>query len=147
MPQTACPIPPAHRFPAPLRRNAANRSMSECPSHCLTVRRSTHAHSDQVANVARNLCNQKFCGSSPARSAAAFRSSRKFILGLHPAVGKTIASDFKASQLFNNLGGLEKPTSPTCRFARLIDTHSRQSPSICTPEENSRSRGARKDCA
>ena len=64
-------------------------SMSECPSHCCTVRRSTPAHSDQVANVALNLCSQKFRGLSLTRSATAFRVSRKSSFGLHPAVGKT----------------------------------------------------------
>src|SRR5260370_8058402 len=59
----------------------------EWPSHCLTVRRSTPAQRHRVANVARNLCSQKFSSSSFARSATALRSSRKFNFGLHPAVG------------------------------------------------------------
>src|SRR5216684_8364214 len=63
--------------------------MSECPSHCWTVRRSTPAQSDHVANVARNLCSQKFSVWRFARSATAFRSSRKSSFGLHPAVGNT----------------------------------------------------------
>src|SRR5205807_7884404 len=64
-------------------------SMSECPSQCCTVRRSTPAQRQRVANVARNLCSQKLSFLSLARSATTFRSSRKFSLGLKPAVGKT----------------------------------------------------------
>src|SRR5580704_2329306 len=63
--------------------------MSEWPSHCCTVLRSTPAQRHRVANVARNLCSQKCLGSSLARSATALRSSRKFSFGLHPAVGNT----------------------------------------------------------
>src|ERR1022692_3439679 len=63
--------------------------MSECPSHCCTVRRSTPAQRHRVANVAPNLCSQKSSGFCSARSATAFRSSRKFIFTLHAAVGKT----------------------------------------------------------
>ncbi len=33
-------------------------SMSDCPSHCCTVRRSTPAQRHRVANVARKLCSQ-----------------------------------------------------------------------------------------
>src|ERR1700688_3053967 len=71
-------------------------SMSECPNHCCTVRRSTPAHRHFVANVARNLCNQKLSGSSFARSAIALRQSRKSSLDLHPAVGNTRAQPFDA---------------------------------------------------
>src|SRR5439155_23710829 len=86
-------------------------SMSACPSHNCTVRRSTPAHSDQVANVARNLCSRKFSGLSCARSAKAFRASRKSSLGLHPAVGKTsphVLSDFAfhAFRLFMSFAGM-----------------------------------------
>src|SRR5271163_4251777 len=86
-------------------------SMSECPSHCCTVRRSTPAHSDHVANVARNLCSQKFSLSNFARSATAFRPSRKSSLGLQPAVGKTrlqVLSDFAfhALRLFTSFAGM-----------------------------------------
>jgi hypothetical protein len=51
----------------------------------------------RVANVARNLCSQKSSRSSFARSATAFRQSRKSSLGLHPPVGNTrlqVLSDF-----------------------------------------------------
>ena len=34
-------------------------SISLCPSHCCTVRRSTPAHRHRVAKVDRNLCSQK----------------------------------------------------------------------------------------
>ena len=64
-------------------------SMSEWPSHCCTVRRSTPAQRHRVANVARNLCSQKLSSSSFARSATAFRQSRKSSFGLQPAVGNT----------------------------------------------------------
>src|ERR1700675_4592032 len=64
-------------------------SMSECPNHCCTVRRSTPAHRHFVANVARNLCNQKSSGSSRVRLTTVFKQSRKSSLGLHPAVGNT----------------------------------------------------------
>src|SRR5437762_12186402 len=85
--------------------------MSEWPSHCCTVRRSTPAHKHRVANVARNLCNQKSSGFSSARSAAAFRSSRKFIFTLQPEVGKTklhVLSDFafRAFRLVTNFAGI-----------------------------------------
>src|SRR5579864_4596960 len=63
--------------------------MSECPSHCCTVRRSTPAQSDHVANVARNLCSQKLSLSNSARSATVLRQSRKSSLGLQAAVGKS----------------------------------------------------------
>src|SRR5438552_2702161 len=36
--------------------------MSECPSHCCTVRRSTPAHRDHVANVARKLVKPEVLG-------------------------------------------------------------------------------------
>src|ERR1700694_5103690 len=71
-------------------------SMSECPSHCCTVRRSTPAQRHFVANVARNLCSQKLSGSSRVRLTTAFRQSRKSSLGLHPAVGNTRAQPFDA---------------------------------------------------
>src|SRR5215469_2164290 len=80
-------------------------SMSEWPSHCCTVRRSTPAHRHRVANVERNLCSQKFCLSSFARCAHAFRQSRKSSFGLQPEVGNTslhVLSDF-ASHAFNFL--------------------------------------------
>src|ERR1700732_5257023 len=83
-------------------------SMSECPNHCCTVRRSTPAQRHFVANVARNLCNQKLSGSSLVRLTAAFRQSRKSSLGLHPAVGNTRAQPldafaFHAFKLFASL--------------------------------------------
>src|ERR1019366_7768802 len=86
-------------------------SISEWPSHCCTVRRSTPAHSDHVANVARNLCSQKFSLSSFARSATPLRPSRKSSLGLQPAVGKTrlqLLSDFtfQAFRLFASFAGI-----------------------------------------
>src|SRR5215467_6235283 len=71
--------------------------MSECPSHCCTVLRSTPAHRQRVANVERNLCSQKSSLSSLARSAHFFRQSRKSSFGLQPEVGKTnphVFSDF-----------------------------------------------------
>src|SRR5690348_15431709 len=85
--------------------------MSECPSHCCTVRRSTPAHRHRVANVALNLCSQKLSLSSSARSATAFRSSRKFIFTLQPEVGKTkvhLLSDFtfSAFKLATNFAGI-----------------------------------------
>src|SRR5208282_3875383 len=85
--------------------------MSLWPSHCCTVRRSTPAHSDHVANVARNLCSQKLSGSSFARSATALRSSRKFSFGLHPAVGNTrlqslLAFAFHVFRLFTSFAGI-----------------------------------------
>src|SRR5262249_18747633 len=85
--------------------------MSLCPSHCCTVLRSTPPHRQRVANVARNLCNQKSSGFSIARSATAFRQSRKSSFGLHPAVGNTSAhvlSDFSFQDLslFTNFAGI-----------------------------------------
>src|ERR1700758_4113149 len=77
--------------------------MSEWPSHCCTVRRSTPAQRHRVANVARNLCSQKSSLTSFARSAQVFRQSRKLSFGLHPAVGNTrpqVLSDF-AFHAFN----------------------------------------------
>src|ERR1039458_4810558 len=76
--------------------------MSECPSQFWTVRRSTPAQRHRVANVALNLWSQKSSGFCSARSATAFRSSRKFIFTLHAAVGKTklhVLSDFAFSTL------------------------------------------------
>src|ERR1019366_6241969 len=72
---------------------------------------STPAQSDHVANVALNLCNQKFSLSIFARSATAFRPSRKSSFGLQPAVGKTrlqVLSDFafQALRLFTSLVGM-----------------------------------------
>src|SRR5215468_10509987 len=64
-------------------------SISLCPSHCWTVRRSTPAHKHRVANVERNLCSQKSSLFNSARSAHAFRQSRKSSFGLHPLVGNT----------------------------------------------------------
>src|SRR5262252_10647687 len=64
-------------------------SMSECPSHCCTVLRSTPAHRQRVANVERNLCSQKSPLLSFVRSAHAFRQSKKSSFGLQPAVGNT----------------------------------------------------------
>src|SRR5271169_2552810 len=86
-------------------------SMSEWPSHCCTVRRSTPAHRHRVANVARNLCSQKLSSSSLACSATVFRQSRKSSLGLHPAVGNTSphvlsALPFHAFKLFTNFAGM-----------------------------------------
>src|ERR1700686_456746 len=86
-------------------------SMSECPSHCCTVRRSTPAQRHFVANVALNLCNQKLSGSSRVRLTTAFRQSRKSSLGLHPAVGNTkghVFADFAfhAFRLFASLEGI-----------------------------------------
>src|SRR5580765_7794803 len=63
--------------------------MSVCPTHNWTVRRSTPAHRQRVANVERNLCSQKLSLSSFARSAHAFRQSKKSSLGLQPEVGNT----------------------------------------------------------
>src|SRR6266571_314412 len=85
--------------------------MSEWPSHCCTVRRSTPAHRHRVANVALNLCNQKSSRFSSARSATALRSSRKFIFTLQPEVGKTklqVLSDFafSAFRLIANFAGI-----------------------------------------
>src|ERR1700686_5676999 len=85
--------------------------MSEWPSHCCTVRRSTPAHRHRVANVARNLCSQKLSSSSFARPATAFRQSRKSSFGLHPAVGNTrlqVLFDlaFQPFRLFTNLAGM-----------------------------------------
>src|ERR1700694_1920731 len=86
-------------------------SMSECPNHCCTVRRSTPCHKHCVANDARNLCSQKLSGSSLARFATALRQSRKSSLGLHPAVGNTRAQpldafDFHAFKLFASFVGM-----------------------------------------
>src|ERR1035438_332765 len=85
--------------------------MSESPSQFLTVRRSTPAQRHRVANVALNLCSQKSSGFCSARSATAFRSSRKFIFALHPEVGKTklhVLSDFafSALRLVTNFAGI-----------------------------------------
>src|SRR5215472_8581391 len=63
--------------------------MSEWPIHCCTDRRSTPAHNDQVANVARNLCSQKSSGFSLARFATTLQASRKYSFGLQPAVGNS----------------------------------------------------------
>ena len=76
-----------------------------------TLRRSTPAHRHRVAKVARNLCSQKFSGSSFARSATAFRLSRKLSFGLHSEVGNTrlqllFAFAFHALRLFTSLGGI-----------------------------------------
>src|ERR1019366_1400889 len=86
-------------------------SMSECPSHCCTVRRSTPAHRHFVANVARNLCSQKLSGSGRVRLTTAFRQSRKSSLGLHPTVGKTRSQPsgdfaFHAFKLFTSFVGM-----------------------------------------
>src|SRR5579864_7459682 len=86
-------------------------SISECPSHCCTVRRSTPAQRQRVANVARNLCSQKLSLLSLARSATTLRSSKKFNLGLQPAVGKTklhVLSDFAfhAFRLVTSFAGI-----------------------------------------
>ena len=62
-------------------------SMSVCPIQSCTVRRSTPFHKCHVAKVARNLCSQELLGSSFARLAISFRYSRKWVLGLQPAVG------------------------------------------------------------
>src|SRR4029077_2702845 len=85
--------------------------MSECPSHCCTVRKSTPAQRHRVANVARNLCSQKLSSSSFARSATAFRQSRKSSFGLHPAVGNTglhalLDLAFHALRLFTSFAGI-----------------------------------------
>src|SRR5580658_2685314 len=85
--------------------------MSEWPSHCCTVRRSTPAHRHRVAKVARNLWSQKFSGSSSARSATAFRLSRKLSFGLHPDVGNNrlhflLALAFHAFRFFTSLVGI-----------------------------------------
>src|SRR5208282_5396160 len=85
--------------------------MSLWPSHCCTVRRSTPAHSDRVANVALNLWSQKFSLSNFARSATAFRPSRKSSFGLHPVVGNTrlhflAAFAFHAFRLFTSFAGI-----------------------------------------
>src|SRR5215475_8511995 len=78
-------------------------SISLCPSHCWTVRRSTPAHKHRVANVERNLCSQKSSLFNSARSAHAFRQSRESSFGLHPEVGNSrlqLLSDF-AFHAFN----------------------------------------------
>src|ERR1700686_4009923 len=85
--------------------------MSEWPSHCCTVRRSTPAQRHRVANVARNLCSQKLYSSSFSRSAIVLRQSRKSSFGLHPAVGNTrlqVLSDFAfhSFRLLTNLAGI-----------------------------------------
>src|SRR5580704_6418438 len=85
-------------------------SISEWPSHCCTVRKSTPAHRLQVANVARNLSSQKSSFLSFARSAHAFRSSKKFCLGLQPEVGNARSqalSDlaFRAFNSFTSFAG------------------------------------------
>src|SRR5579871_5029133 len=85
--------------------------MSECPSHCCTVRKSTPAHRHRVANVERNLWSQKLSLSSSARSAHVFRQSRKSSLGLHPAVGNTrphvlSAFAFRALSVFSSFAGI-----------------------------------------
>src|ERR1700722_3670271 len=85
--------------------------MSEWPSHCCTVRKSTPAHRHRVAKVARNLCSQKFSGSSSARWATAFRLSRKLSFGLHPDVGNNrlqflFALAFHAFRFFTSLVGI-----------------------------------------
>src|ERR1700730_7801975 len=86
-------------------------SISLWPIHNCTVRKSTPAQSDQVANVARNLCNQRFSLSKFARSATALRSSRKFNFGLHPEVGNTrlqflSAFNFQAFRLLTSVAGM-----------------------------------------
>src|SRR5207302_7876468 len=86
-------------------------SISECPSHCCTVRRSTPAQRQRVANVARNLCSQKLSLLSLARSATTLRSSRKFSLGLQPDVGNTrshalLAFVFHALRLSTRFDGI-----------------------------------------
>src|SRR5579864_3204469 len=85
--------------------------MSLCPSHCCTVRRSTPAQRHRVANVERNLCSQKSSLSSFARSAHAFRQSRKSSFGLHPPVGNTSpqvlsAFIFRCFNFFASLVGI-----------------------------------------
>ena len=57
-------------------------SKSLCPSHDCTVRRSTPDCRCLVANVARNLCNQKSSALSSARSATALHSSSSCVLCL-----------------------------------------------------------------
>src|SRR5437870_3052724 len=92
--------------------------MSLWPIQCCTVRKSTPAQRCHVANVDLNLCSQKSLGFNFARSATALRSSRKFILGLQPAVGNTspqVLSDF-AFHAFNrrtSLSGSESPAPYT----------------------------------
>src|SRR5215472_2296977 len=86
-------------------------SMSECPSHCCTVLRSTPAHRQRVAKVERNLCSQQSSLSSLARSAHAFRQSKKSSFGLQPAVGNTkphvlSAVAFHAFSFFTNFSGI-----------------------------------------
>jgi hypothetical protein len=44
---------------------------------------------DTASRRSLELCSQKFSGSSCARSATAFRLSRKWSFGLHPEVGNT----------------------------------------------------------
>src|ERR1039457_5113185 len=73
--------------------------------------RATFAQRDRVANVALDLCSQKSSGFCSARSATAFRSSRKFIFALHPEVGKTklhVLADFAfcALRLVTNFAGI-----------------------------------------
>src|ERR1039458_2527049 len=85
--------------------------MSEWPSHCCTVRRSTPAQRHRVANVARNLWSRKLSSSSFARSATALRQSRKSSFGLHPAVGNTKLHDlsalaFHAFSFFTSFSGI-----------------------------------------
>src|SRR5215470_8880729 len=85
--------------------------MSEWPSQSCTVRKSTPAHSDHVANVARNLWRNQ-CSHHlvlplqpsqwpqlrPARIATALQQSKKFIFGRHPAVGNTRAQPFDSAR-------------------------------------------------
>jgi len=57
-------------------------SISECPSDRCTVRKSTPPHRHRVANVDRTLCSQKLSVLSSARSAQAFRPSKKSSFGV-----------------------------------------------------------------
>src|SRR5215470_7905256 len=64
-------------------------SISVCPSHSCTVRRSTPWPSALVAKVALNLCSQYLFSSRPPRLATALTQSQKSIFGLQPEVGNS----------------------------------------------------------
>jgi hypothetical protein len=63
-----------------------------CPSDPTTAAQCANRHpptGNELPNVERNLCGQKSSLSSFARSAHAFKQSRKSSFGLQPAVGNT----------------------------------------------------------
>src|SRR5271170_2379353 len=83
-------------------------------SPCRSARATAARYADRrrpTATTWRNLCSQKFSLSSFARSATAFRPSRKSSFGLHPDVGKTrlqVLSDFAfhSLRLFTSFVGI-----------------------------------------